>query len=321
MRVKEAVAVVTGASSGIGRATALALADRGADVVLTARRDEALREVAQDCAAKGARTLVCPADVTDAAAVAEVARGAADRFGRIDVWVNAAAVSAFGSFADTPVDDMRRVLDVNIMGYVHGARAALPHLCRQGRGVLINVSSILGAVSMPYGHAYVMSKCAIRGLSGSLRQELWLDGARGVKVCTVMPATIDTPIFHNAANYTGRKVRAMPPVYSPERVARTIVDVVRLPRREVVVGPLGHLLVQQSKLAPGLTERFLAFYIDRTHLVRDEPAAPSTGILYDAAEGTGDVHGGWHGRRQTALRRVAAAAALGGGIAARRRLR
>ena len=321
MRVKGAVAVVTGASSGIGRATALALAERGADVVVTARREEALLEVARDCAAKGAQALVCPADVTDAAAVAEVARRGVDRFGRIDVWVNAAAVSAFGPFAQMPLDDFRRVLDVNVMGYVHGARAALAYFCRQDSGVLINVSSILGAVSIPYGHAYAMSKFAVRALSGSLRQELWLGGQRGVKVCTVMPATIDTPLFQNSANYTGHKVRAMPPVYSPERVARTIVDAVRLPRREVVVGPLGHVLVQQNKLAPRLTERLIGLYVDRAHLVHDEPAPASPGNLYEPTDGTGERHGGWHGKRRTAVRRAGAVAVLGGAMAARRRLR
>ena len=320
MRIKGAVAVVTGASSGIGRATALALADRGAHVVLTARRDRALREVADECSARGAAVVVCAADTTDAAAVEDVARRAVDRFGRLDVWVNAAAVTAFGPFLEMPLADFRRVLDVNVMGYVHGARAALSYLRQQDSGVLVNVSSVLGAVSMPYGHGYAMSKFAVRALSGSLRQELRLDGLRGVKVCTVMPASIDTPMFQNAANYTGRKVRAMPPVYSPERVARTIVGVVRLPRREVVVGPLGHALVQQAKLAPGLTERLVALYVERTHLGK-EPTGPTSGNLYDPADSISDVHGGWHGSRQTALRRAGVAAAVAGGMAVRRRLR
>jgi short-subunit dehydrogenase len=107
------------------------------------------------------------------------------------------------------------------MGYVHGARAALPYLRDQGRGVLVNVSSIVGVLSQPYTHAYVMAKFAIRALSASLRQELRLGGPRGVHVCTVLPATIDTPLFQHTANYTGRKAVTMPPVYAPERVAPT----------------------------------------------------------------------------------------------------
>jgi NAD(P)-dependent dehydrogenase (short-subunit alcohol dehydrogenase family) len=320
MRVKGSVVVVTGASSGIGRATALACASAGAAVVLAARRPEALAEVARECEAAGGEALAVPTDVTDADAVQALARRAVERFGRIDVWVNAAAVTAFAPFQEIPLEDFRRIIDVDVMGYVHGARAALPHLRDQGKGVLINVSSIVAAVPQPYTHAYSMSKAAIRVLSASLRQELRLDGAKRVKVCTVMPATIDTPFFEHTANYTGRKAKAMPPVYSAERVARTIVDLIRVPRREVVVGPMGRNLVMQSKLAPGLTERMMALQVDKSHLYRNKPAPAASGNLFEPAPGTGSVSGGWHGRRNTALRRAASMAALfaGGAVMVRR---
>ena len=160
-----------------------------------------------------------------------------ERFGQIDVWVNCAAVTAFAPFVEIPLEDFRRIIDVDVMGYVRGARAALPYLRDQGNGVLINVSSIVAVVPQPYTHAYSMAKAAVRVLSASLRRELRLDSAKGVKVCTVMPPTVDTPFFDHTANYTGRKAKAMPPVYSAERVARTIVDLIRVPRREVLVGP------------------------------------------------------------------------------------
>jgi NAD(P)-dependent dehydrogenase (short-subunit alcohol dehydrogenase family) len=322
MRVQGTTAVIVGASSGIGRATALALARKGAaGVALAARRAEALEELAAECGQQGAQTLVVALDVTDASAVEDLARRAVERFGRIDVWVNAAAVTLFAPFEETPLEDFRRVLDVNAMGYVHGARAALPRLRGQGRGVLINVSSVVSGVPQPYAHAYVMSKAAVRALSGSLRQELWLAGQRGVKVCTVLPATIDTPLFQHAANYTGRKVVPMPPVYPPERVARAIVDLVRVPRRELVVGPAGRGMLAQMTLAPGLTERVMAVWVDRTHLSPREPAPATPGNLYLPAPGTASVDGGWGGRRRTAVRRaVTAAAALGaGGLVLRRR--
>jgi short-subunit dehydrogenase len=211
--------------------------------------------------------------------VREVADRVAERFGRIDVWINCAAVTAFAPFEEIPLSDFRRILEVNIMGYVHGARAVLPHLRDQGKGILINVSSIVSSVPQPYTQAYSMSKAAVRVLGASLRQELQLDGATGVKVCTVLPATIDTPFFEHAANYTGRKAKAMPPVYSAERVARTVVDLVRVPRREVIVGPMGRNLVMQAKLAPGLTERMMAMQVDRTHLYRSRPASATDGNL------------------------------------------
>ncbi len=319
MRTRDCVVVVTGASSGIGRATALSFAAQGAAVVLAARRMEALREVARECEAAGGAALAVPTDVSDEKAVQEVARRAAERFGRIDVWVNNAAVTAFAPFQDIPLEDFRRILDVNVMGYVHGARAALPYLREQGKGVLVNVSSIVSSVPQPYTHAYSMSKAAVRTLGASLRQELILDGAKQVKVCTVLPATIDTPFFDHTANYTGRKAKAMPPVYSAERVARAIVNVVRVPRREVVVGPMGRNLIVQAKLAPGLTERLMALQVDKTHLYRSRPAAASQGNLFEPAPDTGSIDGGWHGKRRTAVRRAISAAAVAGGIAVKRR--
>jgi short-subunit dehydrogenase len=320
MRVRDSVVVVTGASSGIGRATALACAAAGAAVVLAARRAEALDEVARECETAGGEALAVPIDVTDADAVQALARRAVERFGRIDVWVNCAAVTAFAPFQEIPLEEFRRILDVDVMGSVHGARAALPYMRDQGKGVLVNVSSIVAAVPQPYTHAYSVSKAAVRVLSSSLRQELRLDGAKGVKVCTVMPPTVDTPFFDHTANYTGRKAKAMPPVYSAERVARTIVDLIRVPRREVLVGPMARNLMLQSKLAPGLAERMMASQVDKMHLYRTKPAPATSGNLFQLAPGTGSVSGGWHGRRQTALRRVASTAALlaGGAAVARR---
>ncbi|MGN9777540.1 SDR family oxidoreductase [Micromonospora sp. H33] len=310
MRTRDLVVVVTGASSGIGRATAQAFAGRGCALALAARRGDALEQVVQECVARGGQAMAVPTDVSDAAAVEELARRTLERYGRIDVWVNNAALSMFGPFQDVPLEDFRRVLDVNVMGYVHGARAALPVMREQGSGVLVNVSSIVGVVAQPYTHAYTMAKFAIRALSASLRQELQVEGVRGVEVCTVLPATIDTPLFQHAANYTGRAVRAMPPVYRPERVARAIVNLVRLPRREVVVGPAGRALVMQSRLTPKLVEKLMAVRVDRSHLSRGRPAPASAGNLYQPAAGSGSAHGGWDRSPRAVLRLAGTAAAL-----------
>src|SRR5690606_21511524 len=143
----------------------------------------------------------------------------------------------------------RRVIETNLFGYVHGARTALPYFREQGCGTLINVASAVAAAPQPYTSAYVASKFAIRGLSDCLRMELSLDHVPDIHVCTVLPATVDTPLFQHAANYTGRAVQAMPPVYAAERVARAIVDLVTSPEREVFVGNAGRLMALQYQLA------------------------------------------------------------------------
>lgn len=307
VRIRDSVIVVTGASSGIGRATALALARRHARTVLVARDAAALAEVADESAALGGEALVAALDVTDAAAVEDAASRAIDCFGRLDGWVNAASVTAFGPFLDIPLDDFRRVLDVNLMGYVHGCRAALPRMIERGQGVVVNLSSVLGVIAQPYGAPYVMSKFGLRGLGVTLRQELRLAGVRGVEVCTVLPAAIDTPIWRDAANRTGRRVRPLPPVHTPERVARIVVNQLRRPRREVVAGGLvARAFVLQHKVMPGTAERLLALGMDRLSL-SEQPQPGTSGNLYRPPDRPRTVRGGGRGE----LRRAAARAAAG----------
>ncbi|WP_437743131.1 SDR family oxidoreductase [Sorangium sp. So ce1504] len=306
----EPVVVITGASSGIGRATALEFARRGAAVTLAARREQPLRELAAACEQAGGKALVVPADVTNEAAVMEVARRATEAFGRIDVWVNNAAVTLFGLFEQTPSEPYRRVIETNLFGTIHGARAALAQFRRQGSGVLINVASMAARLPEPYVSAYVASKHAIRGLSQSLRQELRLLRARDIHVSTVLPATVDTPLFQHAGNYAGRTPRAMPPIVSPERVARAIVRLARKPRREIFVGSAGPQLALLSLLAPGLAERLLARRVDRLHLLNDRTAYATNGNLFaPLPEGT-TVTGGWK-QKPRGNRRLLRAAVLG----------
>jgi short-subunit dehydrogenase len=257
------VVVVTGASSGIGRATAFAFARRGVVVVVTARRVEPLAELARECESLGGRALAVPADVTDGAAVEGVARRAVEAFGRVDVWVNNAAVTIFGRLEEAPPDAHRRLVETNLLGCVHGARAALPIFREQGAGILINVSSIVGTMGQPFTSTYTATKWAIRGLSESLRMEL--ADAPGIRVCTVLPGSIDTPLFQHGANYTGRAVKPLSPIVAPERVAAAIVSLARRPRREVVVGWWARLPRLARALSPTLHERLFARQVERGH--------------------------------------------------------
>ena len=304
-KVRDAVIVITGASSGIGRATAQAFARRGGTVVLAARREQALREAAAECERMGGRTLVVPADVTDEAAVQELARRAVESFGRIDVWVNNAGVTALGRFDETPPDVYRRVIETDLFGCVHGARAVLPYFREQGSGVLINNASMVAATAQPHASAYVLSKHAVRALGMSLRQELALDGADDIHVCTIMPASIDTPLFQHAANYTGRAIKAMPPVYPAEKVAETIVKLAERPRRETFVGASGRVIGLQQVMAPGLTERLMARMVDKQHLYQDQPAPASSGNVFEPAPEWTSVSGGWQNGGGGRVRRVA----------------
>ena len=306
-KVEDSVVVITGASSGIGRAAALAFARRGACLVLAARREGVLRDVARECEQLGGRAIHVPTDVTDEAAVEALANRAVEQFGRIDVWVNNAGVTLFARFEDAPARAYERVIETNLFGYVHGARAALRRFREQASGVLINNASINGRVGSPYASAYVASKWAVRGWSESLRQEL--RNADGIHVCVVLPASIDTPFFQHAANYTGRRVKPLSPVYDAGKVADAIVGLAERPRREVIVGGAGRLMSWQHTLAPALAERAFAAQVERDHF-QDGGAPATEGNLFEpVGDGTG-ASGGWQARSTLPLRRVAVASAV-----------
>jgi len=313
--IKDSVIVITGASGGIGRATALELAKQGATLLLAARRENILQGLAQECDRLGGRALAVPTDVTDKEAVKALARRAVETFGQLDVWINNAAVTLFARFEEAPSEVFRRVIETNVFGYVHGARAALPYFREQGSGTSIDVDSVVGAAPQPYTSAYVMNKFAIRGLAGCLRMELNLDQAPNIHVCTVMPATIDTPLFNHAANYTGRQPKAMNPVYSAEHVAEAIVGLVERPQREIIVGQAGYLMVAQNSLAPDLYERTMAQQVDSDHL-KDQPAAATAGNLFEPVPDYPTVSGGWQhtGEPLEEVLRIAKRTAQGLGV-------
>jgi NAD(P)-dependent dehydrogenase (short-subunit alcohol dehydrogenase family) len=308
--------VITGASSGIGRAAAYEFARAGSSVALAARGRERLEEVASECSRLGAQALAVPTDVSDEAAVEALAAQAVERFGRFDVWVNCAGVMAYGRFEDVPSEVFRAVIETNLMGQVHGARAALPRFRAQRTGVLINMASVWGRVTAPHVSAYVTSKFAVRAFSECLGQEL--RDLPHVDVATMLPQAVDTPIFDHAANYAGRSVRPIPPVVDPEDVAVGIVQCARSPKREVTYSRVGRAVELAHAVAPGFYNRLLPPAFEAGNY-DDEPAATGPGGVVRPS-GNGAVRGGWKSERRDELRRALASAlaGLGRGLRGRR---
>lgn len=289
MENKKLTIVVTGASSGIGRATALEFARKGYNLALTARRQDVLNTVAAECDRMGAKTFTYAIDVSEENMVYEFADKANEEFGSIDVWVNNAAVSMLGPFDETPMESVRRLLDINLMGYIYGARAALKYFRKKGHGTLINVASQAGMTGQPYAVPYSTSKAAIHGLSLGLQNE-YADEEH-IHVCSILPATIDTPLFQNAANYMGRKVKAMEPIVDARTVAKEIECLTRCPKAEVLVGGMAIQGMLMKFFAPRAFSKMFNHQVKNKHFF-DEHSDPSQGNLFEPKEFAA-VDGGW----------------------------
>jgi short-subunit dehydrogenase len=287
------VIVITGASSGFGKGAARQFAQKGASLVLAARRDILLNELAQECESLGGRALSFAADVSIQTDVEELATAALSAYGRIDVWVNNAGVGAFGRFEETPLPDHVQVIETDLLGTIYGSYFAFRQFLRQGSGILINIASAVGKVPAPYLSSYVAAKHGVVGLSGALRQELEQNKIEGVHVCTVMPTSMDTPFFQHAASYTGHEAVPIPPVYDADEVVEVIVRLATKPEDEVSVGTSGKFMTWLHNIMPGLVEKKMG---KQTHKAQFEEAAPApdTGGAVAEPVGTGtEVSGGW----------------------------
>jgi len=303
------VVVITGASSGIGRAAALAFARRGARLVLAARRAELLEEVAAECRAIGGDALAAPTDVTDPQAVEALAAAAEAAFGGVDVWINNAGVGVFGRYHETDLALHRRTVEVNLLGAMNGAAAAIPRFLRQGSGVLINNISLGAWTPTPLAAAYTASKFGLRGFTASLRQEL--SDQRDIHVCGVFPAMIDTPGFAHGANTSGRSLDPGPLLYRAEDVAETFVKVARRPRAETVVGWPS----SASKLAYAAAPQLFATGVNgliREALSRAKPAPRTEGALLTPTPEGRSATGGWLQSKGLPSGRVLTAATVAG---------
>lgn len=252
------VVVITGASSGIGRLTALEFARGGAHVHAVARNRTALERLASSSAALAGTITPAVADVSDHAALRAIAQDAVARHGRIDTWINGAGVAIWARAEDTYPHEVRRVLEVNVLGVVNGTLAALEAMTPVDGGTIVNIGSIESERAMPLQSAYAASKHAVKGFTEALRAELQHEG-RNIDVVLVMPSSINTPIFRHArARLGGRMPRPHPPVYDPAAVSQALVAVAQNPVRSVIVGGAGAGLVLLQRVSPGLTDRALA---------------------------------------------------------------
>lgn len=281
------VIVITGASSGIGLCTALMAAEHGAKLVLAARSEDVLQKLADELKANGCEALYVVADVSDRGQVQKVADAALQAYGRIDTWINDAAISIYGKLEQVSEEDSRRLFDINFWGVVNGSLVALPHL-RSSGGALINVGSEVSDAVVPLQGMYSASKHAVKGFTDALRVEVQEVDQAPVSITLIQPTAVNTPFPYNAKNYMDREPKLPTPMIDPHQVAETILETATHGGRDVRVGTMSVLNTTAYKLTPALADKFSAKQADR----QQEDFAPvdPEGALYKPSH-SGRIHG------------------------------
>jgi short-subunit dehydrogenase len=310
--IHEQVMVITGASSGIGLVTAKMAAERGAEVVLCARNENDLAAAVEEIRSRGGRAIYHVGDIAESATADAIAAAALGEFGRIDTWVNNAAVSLYGRIMDLDWADMRRQFEVNFWGQVAGSRAAVEAMRAEG-GALINVASALADRAIPLQGIYSAAKHALKAFSDTLRMELE-EQQVPIAVTLVKPGSIDTPFFEKAKTLLGVEPQPVPPVYAPEMVAEVILECAQRPVRDVITGGMGKML-SVANAFPRIADR----YMERTTFDSQKTAIAvrpdRRDNLYEPLEHDGGAYGrNWQGR--VARRSVYTSATLHPGRAA-----
>jgi NAD(P)-dependent dehydrogenase (short-subunit alcohol dehydrogenase family) len=289
-RMNREVVVITGASAGVGRATAQAFARQGARIGLLARGPDGLEGARRDVERLGGQALAVPTDVADAAAVEAAAEAVERAFGPIDVWVNNAMVSVFSPVIRMTPDEFRRVTDVTYLGTVYGTLAALSRMLPRNRGVIVQVGSALAYRGIPLQSAYCGAKHAVQGFIDSLRSELLHDKS-AVHVTMVQLPALNTPQFRWVKNRLLREPQPVPPIFQPEVAAEAILYAAHHPRREMYVGWPTVKAIVGDKIAPGYADRYLAKHGYEAQQT-DEPTDPNRPHnLWDPVRGDPGAHG------------------------------
>jgi len=266
------VIVITGASSVFGKGSALRFAKAGCCVVLAGSRQDALDEVVKEIGVSSCKSLAVPTDVSQPEEVKQLAAGAVLEFGRIDVWINNAGVGAVGRFEQLPLEDHTRMIQTDLLGAVYGSYYALHHFRERAEGILINVSSVAGKIPLPYYASYSAAKAGLDALGASIRQELRENHLDGVHVCTVLPASFDTPFFDQTVKESGKEANRISPVHDPEQVIETIFRMATEPQDEISVTAAAQLEPAARQPAPE-TENVMGH---QTQKVRVRQLAPKT---------------------------------------------
>lgn len=290
-----ATVVITGASAGVGRAAALAFARRGADIGLIARGEAGLEAAAREVAEAGGRALPLPTDVADPHQVETAAAAVEERFGPIDVWVNAAFTSVFAPFTDIGPEEFKRVTEVTYLGFVHGTRTALSRMVPRDAGTIVQVGSALGQRSIPLQSAYCGAKHAVNGFTSSVRTELLHDKSN-VRVTVVQLPAVNTPQFDWVLSRLPRRPRPVAPVYQPEVAARGIVYAADHPRRkQYYVGASTVATLLGEKVVSGLLDRYLARTGYEAQQTDEEAPPRQAANLWQPVDGPDGRDHGAHG--------------------------
>ncbi len=288
--IEDQIVVVVGASSGIGRETALKFAAKGAKQVVSARNKEGLESLVSEIQAIGSEAITVVADVAEFDQVKTIADQTIAHYGRLDTWVHAAGTAVIAPFDEVTPEEFKRVIDVNLMGQVYGAMVALPHLKQEGRGALIHVSSVEARRSIPFQSSYSASKHGIEGFLDSLRLEL-IHAGIPISVTNIMPAVINTPFYNKARTKLGVKPTGVPPYYQPSIVADAILYCAEHPTRDFITGDVGRVLDLLQRISPALADSLLlliGFEGQRTDEPKSEDAPNN---LFEPIDGYNKAEG------------------------------